>query len=247
MRRGAGTSADSTLWMKPIDERLVGAMVEWSIGAMRTESSKSGSKYSRRLRQSHASAGIHCRSAAPKRFKPQSHAPCSDAFLPLGVCSSGASALLEAREEAVSVVEDHRSGGGGEQPRLDHRGTWRVEPALLLVNHTIDQRAEAVLLVVAKYLGRRPIGEPALDLCHDPSRCRRRADLRLVVITRGRRRCFEQPRQQERWEPGRLLDGRAAVGRNREEQRLFRGLRLSEEVASSEAWEGGRARRICHA
>ena len=48
MRRGAGTSADSTLWMKPIDER---GAVELSIGAMRTESSKSGSKYSRRLRQ----------------------------------------------------------------------------------------------------------------------------------------------------------------------------------------------------
>ena len=219
-------------------------MVELSIGAMRTESSKSGSKYSRRLRQSHANVGIHCRSAAPKRFKPQSHAPCSDAFLPLGVCSSGASALLEAREEAVSVIEGHGSGDGGEQPWLDHRRTWRVEPALLLVNHAIDERAEAVLLVVGN-LGRRPIGEPALDLCHDSSRCRRRADLsrcrrradlRLVVITRSGRRC-EQPRQQ-RLEPSRVLDGRAAVGRNREEQRLFRGLRLSEEVASAESGQG---------
>ena len=173
---------------------------------------------------------------APRRFKPQSGSPCSDALLPLGVCSSGASALLEAREEAVRVVEDHGSGDGGEQPRLDHRRTWRVEPALLLVDHAIDERAEAVLLVIAN-VGRRPIGEPALDLCHDSARCRRRADLRLLVITRGGRRCFEQPRQQH-WEPGRLLDGRAAVGRDREEQRLFRGLRLGEEVASAECGEG---------
>ena len=172
---------------------------------------------------------------APRRFKPQSGSPCSDALLPLGVCSSGASALLEACEEAVRVVEDHGSGDGGEQPRLDHRRTWRVEPALLLVDHAIDERAEAVLLVIAN-VGRRPIGEPALNLCHDSARCRR-ADLRLVVITRGGRRCFEQPRQQH-GKAGRLLDGRAAVGRDREEQRLFRGLRLGEEVASAECGEG---------
>jgi hypothetical protein len=173
---------------------------------------------------------------APKRFKPQRHAPRLDAFLPLGVCSSGASALLEAGEEAVSVVEDLGRGDGGEQPWLDHRRTWRAEPALLLVDHAVDERAEAVLVVVAN-LGRRPIGEPALDLCHDSSRCRRRADLRLWLIARSGRR-FEQPGQQ-RWEAGRLLDGRAAVGRNREEQRLLRGLRFGEEVASAESGQRG--------
>ena len=178
----------------------------------------------------------YCRSVAPKRFKPQRHAPRLDAFLPLGVCSSGASALLEAGEEAVSVVEDLGRGDGGEQSWLDHRRTWRAELALLLVDHAIDERAEAVLVVVAN-LGRGPIGEPALDLCHDSSRCRRRADLRLWLIARSSRR-FEQPGQQ-RWEAGRVLDGRAAVGRNREEQRLLRGLRLSEEVASAESGQRG--------
>lgn len=180
-----------------------------------------------------------CRSVAPEQFKPQRHAPRLDAFLPLGVCSSGASALLEAGEEAMSVVEDLGSGDGGEQPWLDHRRTWRAELALLLVDHAVDERAEAVLVVVAD-LGRRPIGEHALDLCHDSSRCRRRADLRLWLIARGRR--FEQPGQQ-RWEASRVLDGRAAVGRNREEQRLFRGLRLSEEVASAESGQRGASTR----